>query len=47
VENEIFISQPDYELMQTLISAVQKLVIKGVVEYSERKVDVTKEIIKK
>jgi hypothetical protein len=47
VENEISISQPDYELMQTLISAVQKLVIKEVVEYSERKVDVTKEIIKK
>lgn len=40
-------NQPDYELRETLISAVQKLAIKGVVEYSERKVDVTKEIIKK
>ena len=29
-------NQPDYEIMDTLISAVQKLVIKGVVEWVER-----------
>ena len=31
-------NQPNYELMETLISAVQKLVIKDVVVYAERKV---------
>jgi hypothetical protein len=45
VENEIFISQPDYELMQTLISAVQKLVIKEVVEYAGARVEATREVV--
>lgn len=31
--------------METLISAVQKLVIKNVVEYAERKIEATKQII--
>ena len=30
-------SQPDYDLMETLISAVQKMAIKGVVEYVQAK----------
>lgn len=30
--------QPDYELMETLISAIQKLVIKDVVLYTDRKI---------
>jgi|GEM_PF-3279845 len=31
--------------METLISAVQKLVIKNVVEYADRKIEATKQII--
>lgn len=33
--------------METLISAVQKLVIKDVVEYANRKIEATKKIINK
>ena len=33
--------------METLISAVQKLVIKDVVEYADRKIEATKQIINK
>ncbi len=33
--------------METLISAVQKLVIKDVVEYADRKIEATKKIINK
>jgi hypothetical protein len=32
--------QPDYAIMETLISAIQKLVIKEVVLYSDRKIEV-------
>ena len=38
---------PDYPMMETLISAVQKLVIKDVVEYADRKIEATKKIINK
>ena len=37
--------KPDYEAMATLISAVQKLVIKDVVRYAEEKVRKAKEVI--
>ena len=33
--------------METLISTVQKLVIKDVVEYTDRKIEATKKIINK
>lgn len=39
-------NQPDYELMHTLISAVQKLVIHDVVEYVKGKIAATKEIVR-
>ena len=38
--------KPDYDTMATLISAVQKLVIKDVVVYTDRKIEKTKEIVK-
>lgn len=38
---------PDYPMMETLILAVQKLVIKDVVEYTDRKIEATREIIHK
>lgn len=38
--------KPDFEIMENLISAVQKLVIKDVVLYSERKIDATKYVLK-
>ena len=37
----------NFEYMETLISAVQKLVIKDVVEYTDRKIEATKKIINK
>lgn len=39
--------QPNYGLMETLISAVQKLVIKDVVLYADRKIEATKKVIQK
>lgn len=36
---------PDYEYMKLLISAIQKLVIKDVVEYSNNKINVAKKIV--
>lgn len=38
--------QPDYEKMETFISAIQKLVIKDVVEYADRKIEATREVVK-
>ncbi len=38
---------PDYDVMELLISAIQKLVIKNVVEYSDKKIKATKEIVTK
>ena len=37
--------KPDYKAMELLISAIQKLVIKDVVEYADRKINATKQII--
>ncbi|MGV4530126.1 restriction endonuclease subunit S [Ornithobacterium rhinotracheale] len=36
---------PDYDYMQTFISAVQKLVIKEVVLYTDRKIKATREVV--
>lgn len=40
-------NKPDYLFMATLISAIQKLVIKDVVIYANRKIDETKKVIAK
>lgn len=37
--------KPDYEIMDTLISAMKKLAIKDVVQYAEQKIEATKKII--
>lgn len=37
---------PDYEAMQDFISAVQKLVIKDVVKYADKKIGATKKVLK-
>jgi len=39
--------QPDYKTMETFISAIQKLVIKDVVLYSEQKISTTKNVVDK
>ncbi|MFF2587992.1 restriction endonuclease subunit S [Peribacillus butanolivorans] len=40
-------NKPDYEFMETLISAIQKLVIKDVVLYTNRKIDSAKSVVNK
>lgn len=40
-------NKPNYELMKTFISAIQKLVIKDVVLYADRKIEATKNIVNK
>ena len=37
-------NQPNYELMETIITAIQKLVIKEVVLYADRKIEATKSV---
>ena len=37
--------QPDYQAMETLISAVQKLLIRDVVLYADSKIDAAKEAV--
>ncbi|TAE03297.1 MAG: restriction endonuclease, partial [Bacteroidetes bacterium] len=37
--------KPNYELMETLISAIQKMVIKEVVLYADRKIAATKSVV--
>lgn len=39
--------KPDYDAMAALISAVQKLVIKDVVLYADRKIEKTKDVTKR
>jgi Type I restriction modification DNA specificity domain len=39
--------QPNYTIMETFISAIQKLVIKEVVLYADRKIAATKTVVKK
>jgi hypothetical protein len=41
----IYQNQPDYRFMETFISAIQKLVIKDVVEYADQKIKATKSVI--
>ncbi len=43
VENQ----KPHYEMMETLISAIHKLVIKDVVLYADKKISATKKVINK
>ncbi|HFU75885.1 MAG TPA: restriction endonuclease subunit S [Arcobacter sp.] len=38
-------NQPNYELMETFISAIQKLVIKDVVLYADEKINATKRVV--
>lgn len=38
---------PDYRFMEALISAIQKLVIKDVVQYADRKIEATKTVVPK
>lgn len=40
-------NEEDYDFMQVFISAIQKLVIKDVVEYADRKIEATKQVIEK
>ena len=40
-------NQPDYEFMESFISAIQKLVIEDVVLYADRKINATKEVVQK
>lgn len=40
-------NQPDYEMMEIFISAIQKLVIKDVVLYAEKKIQATKQVVNK
>ena len=37
--------KPDYQAMELLISAIQKLVIKDVVRYADRKIETAKEYV--
>jgi hypothetical protein len=39
--------KPDYKLMETFISAIQKLIIKDVVLYVDRKIEATKSVLSK
>ncbi len=39
--------KPDYETMERFISAIQKLVIKNVVQFTDRKLDTYKSIVPK
>ena len=39
--------KPDYDTMETFISAVQKLVIKDVVQYADKKISATKNVVNK
>jgi hypothetical protein len=38
-------SQPDYAIMEIFISAIQKLVIRDVVDYADRKIEATKTVV--
>ncbi len=38
-------SEPNYELIETFISAIQKLVIKDVVMYADRKIEATRSVV--
>ncbi len=40
-------NKPNYEIMETFINAIQKLVIKDVVLYADRKIEATKNVVSK
>ncbi len=40
-------NKPDYKFMESFISAIQKIVIKDVVLYADRKINATKEVVQK
>ncbi len=40
-------NQPDYTMIETFISAIQKLVIRDVVDYTNRKIEATRKVINK
>ena len=40
-------NKPNYEIMETFINAIQKLVIKDVVLYADRKIETTKNVVSK
>ena len=40
-------SEPDFEYMKVLISAIHKLVIKDIVLYADKKIDATKKVVSK
>ena len=40
-------AKPDHETMERFISAIQKLVIKDVVQFTDRKLDTYKSIVPK
>ena len=40
-------NKPNYEIMETFITAIQKLVIKDVVLYADRKIETTKNVVSK
>ena len=39
-------NMPDYSIMEILISAIQKLVIKDVVQYADRKIALHRQVVK-
>ena len=39
--------KPDYDVMETFISAIQKLVVKDVVLYADKKIEATKRVVAK
>ena len=38
--------EPDYEFMETYISALEKVVIRGVVEWKDRQINLTKRVVR-
>jgi hypothetical protein len=39
-------NEPDYSTMETFISAIQKIVIKDVVLYADKKINATKNLVR-
>jgi hypothetical protein len=47
VQLPIHNNKPNYEIMETFITAIQKLVIKDLVMYADKKIEATKSVIQK
>lgn len=45
IQLPIIHGKPDYEIMETLISAIKKMAVKDVVQYADRKIEATKKVI--